>query len=95
MEFLKKILKIISSRSQTSEAKTTQAILDFMQNQFEANKKPIENLLKEISVSYGNCYDMVEGIKCPNQKANKLQKLISTLPKSCDLIETKWDYLII
>ena len=94
MEFLKKILKIISLGSQISEAKTAQAILDFMQNQSEANKKPIENLLKEISVSFGNCYDMVEGIKCPNQKAIKLEKLISALPKSSDLIGTKWDCLI-
>ena len=85
-ELLKKILKMLTLAIQRDEAKLAQGILDFMQNQSEANKKSIENFLKEMSVTFGNCYEKVEGIKCPKQKTIQLEKLITALPKSGDLL---------
>ena len=93
-ELLKKVLKMLSLGIQMDEAKLAQGILDFVQNQSEANKKSIENFLKEISVTFGNCYEKVEGIKCPKQNAIQLEKLITDLPNSSDLLKTSWDCLI-
>ena len=85
---------MLSLGNQMDEAKMARGLLDFMQNQSESNKKSIENFLKQISISFGNCYDKVEGIKCPKQTVIQLEKLITALPKSSDLLKAKWDCLI-
>ena len=68
-ELFKKVLKMLSLGIQMDEAKLALGILHFVQNQSEANKKSIKIFLKEMSVTFGNCYEKVEGIKCPKQKA--------------------------
>ncbi len=96
VEYFENVLKMLTI-TETSETQIAKSLLTSInnseQNSAEAAHRALLNLLKEISVSFLECYHLVEHIKCPKKKVIDLERNFISL-SGRQQIKEKWKCLL-